>query len=66
MSDPKVVRYLKEKLSAYDKIMKRARNYDMGQYTWCEYMDYIENRGNFIRARVDHFVGTYAEMRLTE
>lgn len=49
-----------------DYVKSRIKDYDMTQFVYEPLLTLEENRGSFLRSRIDHFVGDYVEARIPE
>ena len=48
-------------MTALKSLKTRLEQYDMSQYDYDPLLDLVENRGVFLRSRINHFIGDYIE-----
>jgi len=53
-------------MTALESLKTRLKQYDMSQYDYDFLLDKPENRGVFLRSRINHFIGDYIEECIPE
>ena len=53
-------------MTALESLKTRLKQYDISQYDYDPLLDPVENRGVFLRSRIDHFIGDYIEEVIPE
>jgi len=53
-------------MTALESLKTRLEQYDISQYEYDPLLDTVENRGVFLRSRINHFIGDYIEEVIPE